>query len=358
MATSSLAPIVVRPWRTLGLLSLASVVVTTSFGCSNRRQSMRPVYLSPAPLAPGCPTGVSPSSVDTSPTTIESTGVDSVGPATSVPSSSVPSSAVPSYSRPSASSRPRPVDTPPAVVGPALPAGADEPGMELTPADPDKPSSKVGPQGGSGASTPGSGIPKGASLTPDNANRSRRAATGRLRQASLREQVRPFVNDADNLFAPPKADRPWKYVVLHHSADASGGYATIDREHRKRLGWDGCGYHFVIGNGTDSPDGQIEVAQRWVSQKNGVHCRDGKTPDVNEYGIGVCLVGDLESAPPTEKQIAAAHALVAYLRERYQIPADHTETHAHLASTASTTCPGRLFPSQAILGNASGLAVR
>ena len=38
--------------------------------------------------------------------------------------------------------------------------------------------------------------------------------------------------------------------------------------------------------------------------------------------------------------------------DRYQIAADHTETHAHLAAS-STTCPGRMFPSQAILGSRS-----
>jgi hypothetical protein len=172
----------------------------------------------------------------------------------------------------------------------------------------------------------------------------------------LRDRVGPFVNDPEGLFAPPKADRPWKYIVLHHSASPSGGYNSIDREHRKRLGWDGCGYHFVIGNGTETPDGRIEVAQRWVNQKLGVHCRDGKSPDVSEYGIGICLVGDLESSPPTPRQVAAARALVAYLGDRYRIAPGRTETHAHLAASP-TPCPGRLFPAQAILGT-KGLALR
>jgi N-acetyl-anhydromuramyl-L-alanine amidase AmpD len=177
-----------------------------------------------------------------------------------------------------------------------------------------------------------------------------------VRQASLTDRLRPFVNDPNDLFQPPKADRPWKYVVLHHSANPTGSYDSIDREHRDRLGWAGCGYHFVIGNGTESPDGQIEVSQRWLNQKHGVHCRDGKNPDINEYGIGICLVGDLEKAPPTAKQIAAARALVAYLSDRYQVAPDHAETHAHLAATP-TSCPGRLFPAQAILGS-RGLALR
>jgi N-acetyl-anhydromuramyl-L-alanine amidase AmpD len=118
------------------------------------------------------------------------------------------------------------------------------------------------------------------------------------------------------------------------------------------LGWNGCGYHFVIGNGTGSPDGQIQVARRWSDQKNGVHCRNGKNADVNEYGIGICLVGDLDSEPPTAKQIASARALIAYLSERYQVPSDHVETHAHLAASP-TKCPGKLFPTNEILSSAS-----
>ncbi len=173
-----------------------------------------------------------------------------------------------------------------------------------------------------------------------------------MRQASIREDVSQFVSDPGDLFVPPKADRPWKYVVLHHSASPTGSYDSIDQEHRTRLGWQGCGYHFVIGNGSESPDGRIEVSQRWANQKNGVHCRDGKNPDVSEYGIGICLVGDLENSPPTKRQIAAAQALVTYLKARYAIAADHTETHSHLAATP-TACPGRMFPAQAILGSKS-----
>jgi N-acetyl-anhydromuramyl-L-alanine amidase AmpD len=157
------------------------------------------------------------------------------------------------------------------------------------------------------------------------------------------------VNDPNDLFLPPKADRPWKYIVLHHSAHASGSYAQIDREHRHVQGWDGCGYHFVIGNGSQSPDGQIEVAQRWSDQKPGAHCRNGKTPDMNDYGIGICLIGNFDEAPPSPRQIEAARALVSYLRDRYAIPTDHVGTHAVLAS-GPTACPGKQFPTSAILG--------
>ena len=173
---------------------------------------------------------------------------------------------------------------------------------------------------------------------------------GRVRRTSLNADLRPYLDDstASELLFPARADRPWKYIVLHHSAHAKGSYEEIDREHRKVLGYEGCGYHFVIGNGTDSGDGEIEVAQRWINQKHGVHCRNAKSSDIDEYGIGICLVGDFEQKKPTPRQIAATRALVAYLSERYNIDEPKIETHAHLASTP-TVCPGKLFPTDSFL---------
>ncbi len=171
-----------------------------------------------------------------------------------------------------------------------------------------------------------------------------------MRQASAQQQLNPYFGESggNELFYPSKADRPWKYIVLHHRASTSGNYDQIDHEHRKVLGYDGCGYHFVIGNGTGSEDGQIEVAQRWVNQKHGVHCRNAKNAEVDEYGIGICFVGDLDKEPPTPRQIAAAKALIGYLSSRYSIARGRVETHAHLAATP-TVCPGRYFPNEVLV---------
>jgi N-acetyl-anhydromuramyl-L-alanine amidase AmpD len=176
------------------------------------------------------------------------------------------------------------------------------------------------------------------------------ATAGVVRRASASDALAGyFVNDeANDLYYPNKADRPWKYVVVHHSANEEGSYSDIDAEHRKLLGLDGCGYHFVIGNGTGSGDGQIEVSQRWVNQKHGVHCRNARRADMDEYGIGICLIGDFEKAPPTARQTAALKSLLAYLSERYRIDQDRLETHSHMAATP-TVCPGRHFPADALV---------
>ena len=249
----------------------------------------------------------------------------------------------------------------PCAAGEAPPAFG-EPG-ELTTSPPAGPTSparpktdNVVPQSGTGEPNLYPNTPTGSGESPPplsgpNARKqtNRRPAVGSgTNEDGTRERVSGFIQEPDDLFLPPKADRAWKYIVLHHSDHAVGSYAQIDRDHRDRLGTQGCGYHFVVGNGSDSPDGRVEVASRWLNQKAGAHCRDAKTVDANDYGIGVCLIGDMNAQAPTSKQVQATKALVAYLRERYDIPAERVVSHAAIAQSA-TTCPGKLFPLQEIV---------
>ncbi len=165
---------------------------------------------------------------------------------------------------------------------------------------------------------------------------------------SLEAEVSRWVADERLLLYPPSPPRAWQYIILHHSASKQDSLETIDRYHREVRGWDGCGYHFVIGNGTLSGDGEIEVSQRWLEQKHGAHTKVAGYPEYNQYGIGICLVGDFEETRPTELQVRAARALVAYLAAHYSIPLDHITTHGKLAH-GRTRCPGRYFPEDFIL---------
>jgi hypothetical protein len=127
-------------------------------------------------------------------------------------------------------------------------------------------------------------------------------------------------------------------VVVHHSATAGGGAAAFDRMHKAK-GWDGLGYDFVIGNGTDTADGQVEVGFRWKQQITGAHAR---TPDnrYNEYGIGICLVGNFDVDRPTAAQMQSLSKLVAYLTRTYRITPDNVIGHR---DTKSTECPGKFM---------------
>lgn len=141
---------------------------------------------------------------------------------------------------------------------------------------------------------------------------------------------------ADRLWAPSSPPRAWKWIVVHHSATPSGSASTFDKMHRQK-GWDELGYHFVIGNGTDTGNGQIEVGPRWPKQKWGAHA---KTADnrFNDYGIGICLVGNFDTERPTPQQLQALARLNAYLMKKYQISASNVVGHR---DTKPTDCPGR-----------------
>ena len=136
----------------------------------------------------------------------------------------------------------------------------------------------------------------------------------------------------------------WTTIVIHHSATERGGAKSFDRYHRKR-GWDELGYHFVIGNGTDTPDGYVEVGPRWHKQKHGAHC---KTPDnyFNEHGIGICLVGNFNETRPTRRQLASLARLVRFLSHQCGISPSQVTTHSSV--THKTQCPGRNFPLAAL----------
>ncbi len=147
----------------------------------------------------------------------------------------------------------------------------------------------------------------------------------------------PVVN-VPSEWIPSANERPWRWIVIHHSATDNGSAAIFDLAHRKR-GWDELGYHFVIDNGRGGEDGLVEIGSRWTKQKWGAHC--GKTPnnEYNNYGIGICLVGDSSEKLPSAKQLAGLKKLLLVLMDRYKITPARVIGHRD-APGASTACPG------------------
>jgi hypothetical protein len=155
--------------------------------------------------------------------------------------------------------------------------------------------------------------------------------------------IQPPVEAVPVGWVPPVPAGHWYWIVIHHSATPTGGAAAFDKMHKAK-GWDELGYHFVIGNGTDTRDGQIEVGPRWPKQKWGAH---DKTPgnQFNEHGIGICLVGNFDVNHPSAAQVKSVEKLVAYLMKTYHIPPDHVLGHGE---TKATECPGRFMNVAAI----------
>jgi hypothetical protein len=138
---------------------------------------------------------------------------------------------------------------------------------------------------------------------------------------------------------PGGAERPWQFIVVHHSATPTGSADQFDRMHRAK-GWDELGYHFVIGNGTLSGNGEVEVGSRWVKQKHGAHAKVAGHPEYNDLGIGICLVGNFDITRPSEAQMDSLARLVRCMMNRYGISRSHIYGHGQLKPT---DCPGRNF---------------
>ena len=107
----------------------------------------------------------------------------------------------------------------------------------------------------------------------------------------------------------------------------------------------GLAYHFVIGNGTSTGNGQIEVGDRWRRQINGGHVHSDY---LNNISLGICLVGDFNRDQPTGAQLDACEELIRYLRDRCgktERGAIAVKPHREMNPPRwPTDCPGDDFP--------------
>ncbi len=122
-----------------------------------------------------------------------------------------------------------------------------------------------------------------------------------------------------------------QYVVLHHSATASGN-ADVFREYHKSLGWSDIGYHFVICNGQGGEDGEVQPG-RPVTMV-GAHAIG-----YNHNSLGICLVGDFTKTKPTKAQLESLRKMLRLKMREYNIAAECILGHNEVAATA---CPGHL----------------
>src|SRR4030095_5257386 len=160
------------------------------------------------------------------------------------------------------------------------------------------------------------------------------------RYKSLTNSVRRQIDRA-----PVLRDR-WRFIILHNSGTRQGNARIFDYYHHNvRRMRNGLAYHFVIGNGTSSGNGEIEVGDRWRRQINGGHVHSDY---LNNISLGICLVGDFNRGQPTRAQLDSCEELIHYLRdrcgkvERHEIPVrPHREMNP---PRWPTDCPGDDFP--------------
>ena len=136
--------------------------------------------------------------------------------------------------------------------------------------------------------------------------------------------------------------RDWRYIVLHHSDTVRGSTAGIDKHHREVNGWDGVGYHFVIGNGHGMRRGRIEYTFRWNQQREGAHA-GGTDKRYNENGIGICMIGDYEDHESDAFQLERSATLCACLIESVpELRVEYIIGHRDVPGK-NTKCPGKFI---------------
>lgn len=150
----------------------------------------------------------------------------------------------------------------------------------------------------------------------------------------------------DAIRRAPVKRRRWQFIVVHNSGTRQGNARVFDYYHRHvRRMQNGLAYHFVIGNGTSTGNGQIEVGDRWRRQINGGHVHSDY---LNNISLGICLVGDFNRDQPTRAQLDACEELIRYLRERCGKTERGTipvKPHREINPPRwPTDCPGDAFP--------------
>ncbi len=136
----------------------------------------------------------------------------------------------------------------------------------------------------------------------------------------------------------------WVYIVVHNSGTRQGSAKAFDYYHRKvRKMENGLAYHFVIGNGTSTGNGEIEIGNRWVRQINGGHVRSNR---LNEIALGICFVGDFNRDKPSQEQLDSLKELITYLRKRLgKTKGKYASVKSHKGiNPVPTDCPGDRFP--------------
>jgi hypothetical protein len=150
----------------------------------------------------------------------------------------------------------------------------------------------------------------------------------------------------DAIRRAPVKRRRWQFIVVHNSGTRQGNARVFDYYHKHvRRMQNGLAYHFVIGNGTSTGNGQIEIGDRWRRQINGGHVHSDY---LNNISLGICLVGDFNRDQPTRAQLDACEELIRYLRQRCggtgrgAIP---VKPHREINPPRwPTDCPGDDFP--------------
>ncbi|MGB0429266.1 MAG: peptidoglycan recognition protein family protein [Bacteroidia bacterium] len=147
----------------------------------------------------------------------------------------------------------------------------------------------------------------------------------------------------------------WAYIIIHHSAGSYGNIEFLQNVHDQRQSKEpihAISYHYAIGNGNGMEDGKIGSDLRLKYNLWGAHM-SLKNFSKNIFGLGICIIGDLENQNITQKQYATLVTLTMQLMHKYNIKKENVLFHGKVAAE-QTKCPGKNFPYQKFMNQIEG----
>ncbi|PCI20303.1 hypothetical protein COB64_02140 [Candidatus Wolfebacteria bacterium] len=126
-----------------------------------------------------------------------------------------------------------------------------------------------------------------------------------------------------------------EYLIIHHTGAPKSNllldtsthtFEIIDAYHRS-LGWESCGYHYVI-----EKDGKVAKNPYRDDDYHGAHCSQEK---MNTRSLGICLTGNFDATMPTKAQIRSLKELIREKRRQYNIPLTNIVPHRVFATYKS-----------------------
>lgn len=136
------------------------------------------------------------------------------------------------------------------------------------------------------------------------------------------------------------------HIVVHHSASADHptllNFQAIRDYHVKVNGWRDIGYNFVL----DRVGGRVETLVGRQLDDAGAHTRE---LNLNNVGIGVCMVGDYDKEYPAVDAMVCLIRLCRSLMRQFNIPAFNVIGHREAQAAGGVplagrkSCPGAKF---------------
>src|SRR5574337_221155 len=141
-----------------------------------------------------------------------------------------------------------------------------------------------------------------------------------------------------------------EFIVLHHSDTADTGtvsWGAIRKYHTDPNGpyrMREVGYHW----GVELIGDHYETLLGRMMTEDGAHCKEA---GMNRRGIGVCVVGNFDLAPPPAGQLVAVVRLVSWLMADYHISRERGIGHRDAGLMDGfdwrlkqyKSCPGKLW---------------